>query len=179
MLYVDIIFLFVLYNILVYQCIHTYINNHSEKKWIRGRQLFVFAILHYNLYDCLISDVGQIDYGVESLCSAAKNSQSTPTVSSKMGRLHGQRLQSIHWASVWEYTLYGHATIDESMIKLKGRLSFQQYLPAEPIKWGTRCASPTLDMPAICRYIQARWRGSKRGVGPPGLHGPAASCAGH
>ena len=36
------------------------------------------------------------------------------------------------------YTPYGHATIDESMIKFKGRLSFRQYLPAKPIKWGIK-----------------------------------------
>ena len=34
------------------------------------------------------------------------------------------------------YTLYGHATIDKSMIKFKGRLSFRQYLLSKPIKWG-------------------------------------------
>ena len=36
------------------------------------------------------------------------------------------------------YTPYGHATIDESMIKFKGRLSFRQYLPSKPIKWGIK-----------------------------------------
>jgi hypothetical protein len=29
-----------------------------------------------------------------------------------------------------------NATFDESMIKFKGRLSFRQYLPANPTKWG-------------------------------------------
>ena len=33
------------------------------------------------------------------------------------------------------YTPYGHCTIDESMVKFKGRLSFRQYMPARPIKW--------------------------------------------
>ena len=33
------------------------------------------------------------------------------------------------------YTPYGHCTIDESMVKFKGRLSFRQYMPAKPIKW--------------------------------------------
>lgn len=31
-----------------------------------------------------------------------------------------------------------NATIDESMIKFKGRLSFHQYLPAKPTKWGVK-----------------------------------------
>ena len=30
------------------------------------------------------------------------------------------------------------ATIDESMIKFKGRLSFRQYLPSKPTKWGVK-----------------------------------------
>ena len=45
------------------------------------------------------------------------------------------------------YTPSGHATIDESKIKFKGRLGFRQYLPAKPIKWGikmwTLCESDT------------------------------------
>ena len=45
------------------------------------------------------------------------------------------------------YTPYEHCTIDESMIKFKGRLSFHQYLPAKPIKWGIKmwalCESDT------------------------------------
>ena len=45
------------------------------------------------------------------------------------------------------YTPYGYATIDESMIKFKGRLSFRQYLPSKPIKWGIKmwalCESDT------------------------------------
>ena len=36
------------------------------------------------------------------------------------------------------YTPYQNCTIDESMIKFKGRLSFRQYLPAKPIKWGDK-----------------------------------------
>jgi len=31
-----------------------------------------------------------------------------------------------------------NATIDESMIKFKGRLSFRQYLPAKPTQWGVK-----------------------------------------
>ena len=45
------------------------------------------------------------------------------------------------------YTPYQNCTIDESMIKFKGRLSFRQYLPAKPIKWGIKvwvlCESDT------------------------------------
>ena len=36
------------------------------------------------------------------------------------------------------YTTYGSVTIDESMVKFKGRLSFRQYLPSKPIKWGMK-----------------------------------------
>ncbi|XP_062583974.1 piggyBac transposable element-derived protein 4-like [Saccostrea cucullata] len=36
------------------------------------------------------------------------------------------------------YVPYGNATVDESMIKFKGRLSFRQYLPAKPVKWGVK-----------------------------------------
>ena len=45
------------------------------------------------------------------------------------------------------YTPYGNCTIDESMVKFKGRLSFRQYMPAKPIKWGIKvwvlCESDT------------------------------------
>ena len=36
------------------------------------------------------------------------------------------------------YTPYGDVTIDESMVRFKGRLAFRQYLPAKPIKWGIK-----------------------------------------
>ena len=36
------------------------------------------------------------------------------------------------------YTSYGNDTIDETMIKFKGRLGFRQYMPAKPIKWGIK-----------------------------------------
>ena len=36
------------------------------------------------------------------------------------------------------YMPYGFVTIDESMVKFKGRLSFRQYLPSKPIKWGVK-----------------------------------------
>lgn len=36
------------------------------------------------------------------------------------------------------YVPYDNATVDESMIKFKGRLGFRQYLPAKPTKWGVK-----------------------------------------
>lgn len=36
------------------------------------------------------------------------------------------------------YVPEGHFTLDESMIKFKGRLQFRQYMPAKPIKWGVK-----------------------------------------
>ncbi|XP_041346649.1 piggyBac transposable element-derived protein 4-like [Gigantopelta aegis] len=33
---------------------------------------------------------------------------------------------------------YGQFSLDESMIKFKGRLGFRQYMPAKPIKWGVK-----------------------------------------
>ena len=36
------------------------------------------------------------------------------------------------------YIPYGKYTVDESMIRFKGRLAFRQYLPAKPIKWGVK-----------------------------------------
>ncbi|KAI0216626.1 hypothetical protein LSAT2_031377 [Lamellibrachia satsuma] len=34
-----------------------------------------------------------------------------------------------------------HVTIDESMVKFKGRLAFRQYLPSKPTKWGVKVCS--------------------------------------
>ena len=36
------------------------------------------------------------------------------------------------------YEVDGHVTVDESMVKFKGRLGFRQYLPLKPIKWGIK-----------------------------------------
>ena len=36
------------------------------------------------------------------------------------------------------YTPDKEVTVDESMVKFKGRLSFRQYLPSKPIKWGIK-----------------------------------------
>ncbi|XP_062620039.1 piggyBac transposable element-derived protein 4-like [Saccostrea cucullata] len=36
------------------------------------------------------------------------------------------------------YVPHENVTIDESMIKFKGRLAFRQYLPAKPIEWGVK-----------------------------------------
>ena len=54
----------------------------------------------------------------------------------------GDKLHKIRWFLDYlnrkfaeAYTPYGNYTVDESMIKFKGRLSFRQYMPAKPIKW--------------------------------------------
>ena len=57
-----------------------------------------------------------------------------------------------------------HVTVDESMVKFKGRLAFRQYLPSKPTKWGVKvwslCESSTgytwnfqvyLELPGIHR----------------------------
>ncbi|XP_052261867.1 piggyBac transposable element-derived protein 4-like [Dreissena polymorpha] len=36
------------------------------------------------------------------------------------------------------YTPYKHVTVDESMVKFKGRLGFRQYMPLKPTKWGIK-----------------------------------------
>ncbi|XP_041944435.1 piggyBac transposable element-derived protein 4-like [Alosa sapidissima] len=36
------------------------------------------------------------------------------------------------------YEVDGKVSVDESMIKFKGRLSFRQYLPMKPTKWGVK-----------------------------------------
>ena len=36
------------------------------------------------------------------------------------------------------YEVNGYVSVDESMVKYKGRLSFRQYLPMKPVKWGTK-----------------------------------------
>uniref|UniRef100_A0A8C5BAP3 PiggyBac transposable element-derived protein domain-containing protein n=1 Tax=Gadus morhua TaxID=8049 RepID=A0A8C5BAP3_GADMO len=36
------------------------------------------------------------------------------------------------------YEVNGYASVDESMVKYKGRLSFRQYLPMKPVKWGIK-----------------------------------------
>ena len=36
------------------------------------------------------------------------------------------------------YRSHGNSTVDETMVKFKGRLSFRQYLPAKPTKWGIK-----------------------------------------
>ena len=45
------------------------------------------------------------------------------------------------------YTPEAQMTVDESMVKFKGRLGFRQYMPAKPIKWGIKvwalCESAT------------------------------------
>ena len=36
------------------------------------------------------------------------------------------------------YEVNGYVSVDESMVKYKGRLSFRQYLPMKPVKWGIK-----------------------------------------
>ncbi|KAG1927364.1 piggyBac transposable element-derived protein 4-like [Pimephales promelas] len=36
------------------------------------------------------------------------------------------------------YEVNGFVTVDESMVKYKGRLGFRQYLPMKPVKWGIK-----------------------------------------
>ncbi|KAM4536507.1 piggyBac transposable element-derived protein 4-like isoform 1-T2 [Odontesthes bonariensis] len=36
------------------------------------------------------------------------------------------------------YEVNGIVTVDESMVKYKGRLAFRQYLPMKPVKWGVK-----------------------------------------
>ena len=36
------------------------------------------------------------------------------------------------------YEVNGFVSVDESMVKFKGRLSFRQYLPLKPTKWGIK-----------------------------------------
>ena len=36
------------------------------------------------------------------------------------------------------YQVNGFVTVDESMVKFKGRLGFRQYLPLKPVKWGVK-----------------------------------------
>ena len=36
------------------------------------------------------------------------------------------------------YEVNGFVTVDESMVKFKGRLGFRQYLPMKPAKWGIK-----------------------------------------
>lgn len=37
-----------------------------------------------------------------------------------------------------QYQPHGDVTVDESMVKFKGRLGFRQYMPAKPTKWGIK-----------------------------------------
>jgi hypothetical protein len=36
------------------------------------------------------------------------------------------------------YEVNGFVSVDESMVKYKGRLAFRQYLPMKPVKWGIK-----------------------------------------
>ena len=36
------------------------------------------------------------------------------------------------------YEVNGFVSVDDSMVKYKGRLAFRQYLPMKPVKWGVK-----------------------------------------
>ena len=46
-------------------------------------------------------------------------------------------------------------TIDESMIKFKGRLQIRQYLPGKPIKWGIKVRTFLL---MYCLFYHSPWK---------------------
>jgi hypothetical protein len=67
------------------------------------------------------------------------------------------------------YVPQDSVTVDESMVKFKGRLSFRQYLPAKPIKWGIKvwslCESLTGYMVCFQVYTGKVLGGSEVGLG--------------
>ena len=65
------------------------------------------------------------------------NNSQPPAVPDKLLKLQWL-LNYLNATFQQQYTPYGNVTIGESMIKFKGRLSFRQYLPAKPIKWGVK-----------------------------------------
>ena len=74
--------------------------------------------------------------------------------------LGGDRLYKVRWfidylRNKFEtvYTPGENVTLDESMIKYKGRLAFRQYMPAKPIKWGIKVWSLCeADTGYMCRF---------------------------
>ena len=62
-----------------------------------------------------------------------------------------------------------HYTVGETMVKFKGRLSFRQYLPMKPIKWGvklwTLCESETGYTINFQVYTGKDQRGVEHGLG--------------
>ena len=61
------------------------------------------------------------------------------------GDRHSDKLFKIRWFVNYlnnkfqsVYMPYGQFSLDESMVKFKGRLGFRQYMPAKPIKWGVK-----------------------------------------
>ncbi len=52
-----------------------------------------------------------------------------------------------------EYHPHEHISIDEAMIKFKGRLSFKQYMKAKPTKWGIKvCVLSDTTNGYVCRF---------------------------
>ena len=55
-----------------------------------------------------------------------------------------------------QYNTHGELTIDEAMIKFKGRLGFKQYIKNKPTKWASKCLCflmPPLGMSSGSRFI--------------------------
>ena len=70
------------------------------------------------------------------------------------------------------YTPYGNYTVDESMIKFKGRLSFRQYMPAKPIKWGVKVWTLAESETGYIYHFQVYTGKPRNGTRPKGLgHG--------
>ena len=67
------------------------------------------------------------------------------------------------------YVPHDSVTVDESMVKFKGRLAFRQYLPSKPIKWGLKvwslCESSTGYMANFQVYTGKHLGGSEHGLG--------------
>jgi hypothetical protein len=62
----------------------------------------------------------------------------------------------------------GHYTVDESMVKFKGRLGFKQYMPAKPTKWGVKIWSLCESTTGYLSHFQV-YTGKENGVVVQGL----------
>jgi hypothetical protein len=57
----------------------------------------------------------------------------------------------------------GHYTVDESMVKFKGRLGFKQYMPAKPTKWGIKIWALCESTTGYCSHFQV-YTGKEQGA---------------
>ena len=76
---------------------------------------------------------------------------------------HSDRLWKLRWfldflAARFQalYQVDGFVTVDESMVKFKGRLVFRQYLPLKPIKWGVKVWVMAESSTGYCSNFQVR-----------------------